>query len=80
MPSEELHARAAALKEEMAQYAASDADVSLAVRLGEEIIRMGEERGMKAPELFREWDKNGDGHISKMEALTRDLIGTLPRL
>ena len=66
MSSSELRALAASLREQ-----AADAKIgmggTLAVKLGEKITNLLEERNQTAVELFNEWDIDGDGSISRTE-------------
>jgi hypothetical protein len=66
LPSEDFRAKAKALRDESAGKA-KDSVETLASRLGDAVDKMAGEKNIKPQELFRQWDKNGDAHITKME-------------
>ena len=69
MPSTELAERAVELRAVAERVEAEGQEgITLASTLGERLISdLKANQGLKVVDLFREWDKNSDGKLSKME-------------
>ena len=75
---DELREKAGALRElakQQEQQVNSYAD--LAGLLGDAIVALCQDKGLKPEDLFRRWDQNSSGFVSKMEfrLAVRDLLG-----
>ena len=67
MTSEELRDCARSWREQVANESASHVSSTLAVKLGGKLTEILTERQQTAQQLFREWDVDGDGSVSKSE-------------